>query len=156
MSKKRRHWTPEMFALYLMNKDITYVLPTISAEKIVKELPEIHIGKKAVDRLRNDPAFEETVKREFIDRIKNKKILQQMFFTYLQKIIEKNLDLPQPSTKVLEVLGVLSGEYNPKAQKKTAPPLTAAQKIRLIHAKEQAEAARRARMQEEGKDGSAV
>ena len=139
-----------MFALYLLGKDVSYVLPTVSAEKICNDLPEIGIGKRAVNSLRNTPEFEETVKREFVDQIKDKENLKLMFYGYMKKLIEKNLKLANPSTKVLEVLGYLSEEYNPKVKIKEVPLMTLRQKARLIHAREQAEANRKKREEEDG------
>ena len=147
----QRKWTPEMFALYLLQRGASWAIPSVSAAEIRGEFPELGMSKERIDTLRNDPEFEATVRREFTDKIKDKSNLERMFLVYLRKIWDANMDSKNPSAKILDILGYMTGLYNPKEIKKPPPPMNAAAKARMIHEREQAEANKRKR--EEGIDG---
>lgn len=136
----RKKWTGEMFALYLLNKDVRYVLPTMSAAQIVEDLyDEIGIREKAVTRLIESPEFEKVVRDEFINRIKNKKNLELTTLVYLDKLVEKNLKSSRPNMKLLEFLAAMSGVYDPKVKPKPIPSITKEQWKQMIKARNNAE-----------------
>jgi hypothetical protein len=109
---KGRDFTPARLAVYLMDKDPLYV--TFSARKIKKVCPELGIGIQKICDLKKDPQYEQTVLEQYKKNIANKKNLEVVFWSYLEKVIEANLKQPQPSTKPLDILGFITGLYNPK------------------------------------------
>uniref|UniRef100_A0A6H1ZJK0 Uncharacterized protein n=1 Tax=viral metagenome TaxID=1070528 RepID=A0A6H1ZJK0_9ZZZZ len=144
--KKTWHkkWTPRKLALYLMSLDMRYVLPCTTNEQIMEEVPNLHCGIGKVSWLRNHIEFQKTVEEWFIDKIKSNYSTEGMFWLYLKHSFNTNMVSDKPTTKLLDVLGILSGKYNPAHVKTDTPKgkekkMTPAQVARAIHQKEQLE-----------------
>jgi hypothetical protein len=154
-SKSKRvnyqRFTPEMFALYLLNVNPVLTLPFITADRIKRDCKDLNIGVKKIDALREHPEFVEVVRREFLDPLKDKDNMEKTFYVYLTKCIEGNLEARVPSYKILEILGFMTGKYSPKKPETKEVILTPKQKAMMEHAKEEADAAKRKR--EGGGDG---
>jgi len=141
--KKRtwhKRWTPKQFALYLMSVDMKYVLPGTSNETIMAEVPNLHCGIGKVSYLRNHREFQNTVEEYFNFKIRSEFSTETMFWCYLRHSYETNMEKEDPSSKLLDVLGALSGKYGARIpKKKEGKKLTPAQAARLIHQREQIE-----------------
>jgi len=133
-----KRWTPKQFALYLMSVDIKYVLPGTSNETIMEEVPKLHCGIGKVSNLRNHKEFQDTVEEHFNFKIRSKFSTETMFWCYLRHSFEANMNKDDPSSKLMDVLGYVSGEYAPRKPKgKPGKKMTPAQVARLIHQREQ-------------------
>jgi hypothetical protein len=160
--KKAWHkkWRPRQFAKYLMSINMKYVLPGVSDEIVMEEVPDLHCGIGKVSYLRNHADFNDEVEKEFNEKIRSQRSTETMFWIYLKHCFEKNIELDKPALKLLDVLGILSGKYNPahvKKETKKGKTLTPAQAARLLHEKSQIEAKlneiNNLKAEDEGKDG---
>lgn len=135
-----KRWTPRQFALYLMSINMKYVLPGTSNDQIMEEVPNLHCGIGKVSYLRNHKEFQDTVEEMFVFKIRSEYSKETMFWLYLKHCFNSNIDIPNPSARLLDVLGFLSGNIKSSVGKsKLKGNLTPEQKAKLIHQKEQIE-----------------
>ena len=151
-----KRWSPRQFALYLMSIDMKYVLPGTSNYTILEEVPNLHCGLEKIGKLRRSEEFKKTVEDFFTDQIRSQFSRETMFWLYLKHSYNANMELPNPTTKLLDVLGYVSGEYAPqKSKDKGKGKMTPAQIARLIHERDQIEATLKAKndLEIDEKDG---
>lgn len=155
-----KQWTPRQFAKYLMSIDMKYILPGVSDETVMEEVPNLHCGIGKVSYLRNHREFQNTVEEIFNEKIKSAHSTETMFWLYLKHVYEENMESKTPIPKLLDVLGHLSGKYTPTIRKsKKDKPMTPTQYARLLHQKEQIEQTLKSKTQfdireKDGEDGN--
>ena len=115
----RQKWTPALFATFLLyhNPFLAWQDPIFVRKKFPNLFPKcsdktasIKIGK-----LMNDPKFDH-ITAEYLKTMRNKGNTGGWFWSLLQKAVDTNMNLPvnmQPSVKLIEVVGKVSGEYDP-------------------------------------------
>lgn len=110
-------WTPEKLVVYLLKKNP--LLLGCGGYQIKKMCPELSLNVHRLIEIINHPDFNKTVIEVFRDKVCSKDQLKTMFWGYLMYYLEKHTNIPDnalPSSKPLDYLGALSGEYNPKQQ----------------------------------------
>lgn len=109
----RNRWTPKLFAMFLF--ETNFLLAFSDAEYIKdylgKKHPHLRISVQKIKKLIHDPGFDAIVDK-WVDNVSEKENLKKLYYSYVKRCYDAYMDAPQPSLKLIDVLGKMSGEYD--------------------------------------------